>query len=182
MPDRRYAAFLRGVYPNNPALADLRRCFEEAGFGDVSTVISSGNVVFAAPGRATAATLEKRAEKAMAQRLDRPLVAVVRSIAELRGLLDRDPYGAFRLKPGSKRVVTFLRNPGPVPLQLPIAERDGARILAATEGEVFSAYVPGPKGGAFMQVIEDALGKAVTTRTWETVAKVVARGEKGSRP
>ena len=176
MPDRRYAAFLRGVYPNNPRLADLRACFEEAGFGDVSTVISSGNVVFTA-GRAANATLERKAEQVMAQRLHRPLVAVVRSVAELRGLLDSDPFASFRLPAGSKRVVTFLRHPGAVPLDLPTKEKDGARILAATEGEVFTAYVPGPKGGAFMKVIEGALGEAITTRTWETVAKVVARGD-----
>lgn len=178
MPDRRYAAFLRGVYPNNPPLADLRLCFEAAGFADVSTVISSGNVVFTAPGRGTHAGLEKKAEKVMARRLRRPLIAVVRSIAELREMLDGDPYAAFRLAPGAKRVVTFLREPVPVPLELPTRDRDGARILAATASAVFSAYVPGPRGGAFMQVLEDALGKAITTRTWETVEKVVKRGEK----
>ena len=38
--------------------------------------------------------------------------------------------------------------------------------------EVFSAYVPSPKGPVFMALIEKALGKDVTTRTWETVGKV----------
>lgn len=178
MAERRWAAFLRGVYPNNPSLADLRQCFEAAGFGDVSTVISSGNVVFTA-GRASNATLEQKAETVMAQRLHRPLLAIVRSIAELRALLDSDPYARFEPPAGSKRVVTFLKEPGPTGLALPMEERDGARILAATDGEIFTAYVPAlqPKGGAFMKVIEDACGAAVTTRTWETIEKVVARGE-----
>jgi hypothetical protein len=38
--------------------------------------------------------------------------------------------------------------------------------------EVFSAYVPTPKGPVFMALIEKTLGKDVTTRTWDTVTKV----------
>jgi uncharacterized protein (DUF1697 family) len=179
MAKPRWAAFLRGVYPNNPSLADLRACYEEAGFDDVSTVLSSGNVVFSAAAASKAATLERKAELVMAKRLHRPLVSVVRSIADLRALLDGDPYAPFRLAPGSKRVVTFLKEPQRLELALPTKERDGARILAATEREVFTAYVPEAqsKGGSFMKVLEDALGSAITTRTWETVKKVVARGE-----
>jgi hypothetical protein len=39
-------------------------------------------------------------------------------------------------------------------------------------GEVFTAYVPSPKGPVFMTLIEQTFGKEVTTRTWDTVAKV----------
>ena len=38
--------------------------------------------------------------------------------------------------------------------------------------EVFSAYLPTPKGPVFMTLIERTFGKEVTTRTWDTVAKV----------
>jgi len=37
---------------------------------------------------------------------------------------------------------------------------------------VFSAYMPTPKGPVFMVLLEKAFGKEVTTRTWDTVAKV----------
>ena len=33
------------------------------------------------------------------------------------------------------------------------------------------AYVPSPRGAAFMTLIEKAFGKDVTTRTWGTVAR-----------
>jgi uncharacterized protein (DUF1697 family) len=46
---RRYAAFLRGVMPTNAKMSDLVKAFEAAGFEDVKTVLSSGNVVFSAP-------------------------------------------------------------------------------------------------------------------------------------
>jgi len=89
----------------------------------------------------------------------------------LREMLASDPYRAFRLKPGAKRVVTFLRERRTAKLQLPI-ERDGARILCMTGREVFSAYLPTPKGPVFMVLLEKTFGKEVTTRTWDTVGKV----------
>ena len=59
----RYAAFLRGVMPTNCKMADLREAFEAAGFTEVTTVISSGNVVFDAP-VTPVASLERKAEAA----------------------------------------------------------------------------------------------------------------------
>lgn len=38
--------------------------------------------------------------------------------------------------------------------------------------EIFSAYVPSPKGPVLMTLIEKTFGKEQTTRTWDTVAKV----------
>ena len=46
---RRYAAFLRGVSPTTASMPELRQSLEAAGFTDVRTVLSSGNVVFTAP-------------------------------------------------------------------------------------------------------------------------------------
>jgi Uncharacterized protein conserved in bacteria len=42
----RHVAFLRGVSPINAKMPQLKRCFESAGFANVKTVRSSGNVVF----------------------------------------------------------------------------------------------------------------------------------------
>ncbi len=44
----RYVAFLRGVSPMNADMPELKRAFEAAGFTDVKTVLSSGNVGFSA--------------------------------------------------------------------------------------------------------------------------------------
>jgi uncharacterized protein (DUF1697 family) len=167
---RRYAAFLRAVSPMNAKMPELKRCFEAAGFTDVKTVLSSGNVVFSA--RASSeASLERKAETAMKDQLGRPFLTVVRSLDALRTVLASDPYGAFRLSPGAKRIVTFLRNRPEAKLTLPI-ELDGARILCLEGSDVFSAYLPSPRGPVFMRLIEKTFGKDVTTRTWDTVKKV----------
>jgi uncharacterized protein (DUF1697 family) len=39
-----YAAFLRGVSPMNAKMPELKKCFEDAGFSEVRTLLSSGNV------------------------------------------------------------------------------------------------------------------------------------------
>lgn len=169
---RRYAAFLRGVSPSNAKMPELKKCFEAAGFTGVRTVRSSGNIVF--DSRAASPTsLERRAEAAMQQRLGKAFVTIVRPIEALRVILGRDPYRPFRLAAGSVRVVTFLRVRAQAKLALPIA-LDGARILCMTGREVFSAYLPGPRGAIFMGLIEKTLGREVTTRTWGTVQKVAA--------
>jgi uncharacterized protein (DUF1697 family) len=166
----RYAAFLRGVSPMNAKMPDLKKAFEIAGFTDVKTLLSSGNVVFTASS-ASEATLQGKAEAAMTKRLGRSFLTIVRPVGALRKMLASDPYQAFRLPPDAKRIVTFLRERPPAKLSLP-AEVDGARILAVRGSNVFSAYLPTPKGPVFMTLIEKTFGSELTTRTWDTVTKV----------
>jgi uncharacterized protein (DUF1697 family) len=166
----RYAAFLRGVSPMNAKMAQLKAAFESVGFADVKTVLSSGNVVFTAT-RASESALQRKAEAAMQEQLGNGFLTIVRPIDALRELLASDPYKAFHLAPGAKRIVTFLRDKPKAKLALPI-ELDGAQILRIDGQEVFSAYVQNPKGAVFMTLIEKTFGKAATTRTWDTVAKV----------
>lgn len=166
----RYAAFLRGVSPMNCSMPELKKCFEAAGFDDVKTVLSSGNVLFSH--RATSeASLAAKAEAALKTHMGRAFPVIVRSVESLRKILAANPYRRFRLGPGSKRVVTFLKTAPRSKLSLPI-EKDGARILYVKGSEAFTAYVQSPRGAAFMTLIEKTFGKDVTTRTWETVEKV----------
>jgi len=153
----------------NAKMPELKRAFEGAGFTDVRTLLSSGNVVFSTR-TASIPTLQRRAEAAMLEHLGQAFFTIVRSVDALRELLASDPYRPFKLPPGSKRIVTFLREPAAKKLKLPI-ESEGARILAMREGEIFSAYVRTPKGPVFMSLIERTFGKEVTTRTWDTVTK-----------
>ena len=154
----------------NAKMPELKAAFEGAGFTDVRTVLSSGNVVFSAA-RASESSLQRKAEAAMTTRLGKGFLTIVRPVDGLREMLASDPYKGFRLPAGAKRIVTFLRERATPKSALPI-ELDGARILSMEGGEVFSAYVPSPKGPVFMALIERTFGKGQTTRTWDTVAKV----------
>ena len=168
----RYAAFLRGVSPMNAKMPELRRAFESAGFDNVRTLLSSGNVVFDARA-AKPAALEKKAEAAMEKALGRTFMTIVRRTDALQAMIASDPFARFPLAKDAKRIVTFVRGEAAGKLKLPI-EMDGAQILAVRGNEVYSAYTPTPKGPVFMTLIEKTFGKDVTTRTWDTVRKCAA--------
>ena len=165
----RYAAFLRGVMPTNCKMPELKKAFENAGFTDVKTLLGSGNVIFDAP-KTPIPALERKVEAAMQKSLGRSFLTIVRPVDGLRALIESDPFKGVRLKPDSKKIVTFLRKP-PTGLDLPI-EQDNARILKLEGNDLFTVYSPTPKGPVFMKLIEKAAGgKEQTTRTWDTVQK-----------
>lgn len=167
----RYAAFLRGVMPTNAKMPELKRAFEAAGFTDVKTVLGSGNVVFGA-GSASVAAIEKKAEATMAKHLGQPFMTFVRPIAELERMLAADPYKGLRVDRAAKRIVTFVRAMPEAKFKLPI-EQDGASILRVDGATAFSTYLPTPKGPVFMTLLQKTFGKEQTTRTWQTLEKVV---------
>lgn len=165
----RYVALLRGVSPMNARMPALKACFEAAGFSDVRTLLSSGNVAFDA--RASSLpTLERRAEAAMQSGLRRNFVTIVRPQAVLQALVASEPFAAFELPPSSKPLVVFLRAPMEATLDLPMHRHD-ASILAFNGTEALCAYVPGPNASGFMGLLERSFGKTLTTRTLETVRK-----------
>ena len=168
----RYVAFLRGVSPMNAKMPELKRAFESAGFTNVKTVLSSGNVVFDSRSRSDS-TLARQAEAAMTEQLDRTFLTFVRPVSALSELIEEDPHTAFRLAPNAKRLVIFLREPSTAKLRLPI-EVDGASILAVRGRDALAAYIPREADPAFMRVIEKTFGKGITTRTLDTVKKCAA--------
>ena len=152
----------------------LQAALEEDGFTDVKTLLSSGNVVFSGR-RMSDAAIEKKVVATIEKNVKKTFGVIIRSIDELQALIDADPYHAFRVPKGAKRVVTFLRAAPTKKLELP-PERDGARIWTVRGRDALSSYVQNDKGPVFMAVIEKTFGKDVTTRTWDTVLKVVKAG------
>ena len=82
----RYVALLRGINVGGRTLvkmADLKACFEDLGFDEVSTYIASGNVLFETD-EGDAAALATTIEAAIQQRFELPAKVVV---------LDQRAYG-----------------------------------------------------------------------------------------
>jgi uncharacterized protein (DUF1697 family) len=152
----------------------LQAALEEDGFTEVRTLLSSGNVVFSGR-RMSDSTIEKKVVATIEKNVGKTFGVIIRSIAELQALIDAEPYRAYRLPAGSKRVVTFLRSEPEKKLKLP-PELYGARIWTVRGREALSSYVHNDKGPVFMALIEKTFGKDVTTRTWDTVSKVAKAG------
>jgi uncharacterized protein (DUF1697 family) len=135
----------------------------------VKTVISSGNAVFST--RATSErSIEKKCEAAMKKFMDREFLTIVRAIDELEAVLETNPFGSLPEK--AKRNVTFMREAPSTKPKLPIDLR-GGQIVSHRGREAFTYYIPGEADPSFMTSIEKTFGKAVTTRTWETVGRIV---------
>jgi uncharacterized protein (DUF1697 family) len=89
----RYVALLRGINVGGKSLikmAELRACFEELGFGGVSTYIASGNVLFEAPSGDAIATA-KTIEGGIQRRLGLPVKVVVLDQREYAQIVDAIP-------------------------------------------------------------------------------------------
>ena len=155
--------------PTNSKMPELKAAFEAAGFTQVKTVLGSGNVVFDTPLR-TDSEIERIAEEVMTKRLGRSFYTIVRPSSYLLNLIASNPYSVNGVPAGAKRVISFMREVRATRVPLPLAEHH-ASVFLASGREVFTAYMPTPKGPVFMALIERAFGTNVTTRTLETVAK-----------
>ncbi|MFO1338275.1 MAG: DUF1697 domain-containing protein [Burkholderiaceae bacterium] len=167
----RYVALLRGVSPQNASMPALKACFESAGFARSAPCCPAGTWFDA--DRQSDRALETLAEACMMQALGRNFYTIVRSADELRQLLAADLYAEHGIPPEAKRVVSFFREPVVPRVSLPLAQ-DMASVFLVRGREAYTAYLPGDKGPVFMNLIERAFGKDVTTRTLDTVAKCAA--------
>jgi len=153
----------------NAKMSDLKRCFESAGFVDVKTILSSGNIAFTIHDMPEA-ELQKKVEHAMKTDNGKTFITIVRRTDILKRIIDSDPFTAYQGQAKAKRVVTFLRGVPKSRVTLPF-ESEGVRILSLRNKELFTDYVPNGRGPVFMTLIEKMFGTNVTTRTWDTVKK-----------
>lgn len=180
-----YAALLRGIAPSGKNMSNdkLRGVFSGLGFAPVASVLASGNILFAtdaaAAGPADVPALEQRIEDALRSELGIGGGTIVRSLPELREFVERDPFAGLTHSPGSYLTVTFLKGDlaeappeQPHPLTRIIGYDAGVRaVLAVTDNTT-----PGTTG-TWMAWLEKTHGRGITTRTWLTVRRIVAKLE-----
>jgi uncharacterized protein (DUF1697 family) len=89
----RYVAFFGSINVggNRLTMADLRHAFEREGFGNVETVVASGNVLFDFDDRPTEG-LEELFAYMMADRFDIRSFVAVRTAAEVRSAVFDNPF------------------------------------------------------------------------------------------
>lgn len=152
----RYVALLRGIMPMNPNMKGekLKGVFEGLGFKNVQTVIASGNVVFDSPSKNTKA-LEKKIEDELPKKLGFKSTTIIRSEDELKKLVKKNPFKGVKDEKPNYLIVTFFKDRRP---ELCTAIKLGA-----------------DKTPNFMSQLERKHGKAITTRTWKTVHRILKK-------
>jgi uncharacterized protein (DUF1697 family) len=158
-------------------MAELREQFEEMGFGDVSTYINSGNVLFRAP-RQKLDALAGRLEKELTARFGIELKVVVLTEAQLRAVVENAPTGTgeFAVDTHSSDVI-FIRKPLTVKRAIAAIElKEGVDRAWAGKGVVYHsrliAKVTSSRLGKFVMLPEY---QDVTIRSWSTATKLLAK-------
>jgi uncharacterized protein (DUF1697 family) len=121
--------------------------------------------------------MEKRLEAAWPERLGFDSTTIVRSQLELQDLVDRDPFDDLEHGKTSYLLVTFLKGPPPSAWAPPPVTADGStRIIGHTKSAVFSITdTTASKTPEFMAYLERQFGKQISSRTWLTVQRVLAK-------
>jgi uncharacterized protein (DUF1697 family) len=173
-----HVALLRAVNVgghNKIAMPDLCRFFADEGFGGARSLLQSGNVVFDGGTRGSE-ELERLLEARTAKRFGLRTDYFIRTAAELRELIVRNPFPREAADDPSHLLVMFLKMaPGGETvkaLQAAIKGPEGAR----SHGK--HAYITYPAGIGRSKLttarIEDTLGSRGTGRNWNTVLKLSA--------
>ena len=154
-------------------MADLRALVEGLGYGDVRTLLNSGNVVFTVPASAPKGPAA-RIEKAMTARLGVSARVTVLTAAELAAVVADNPLGGIADNP-SRLLVTVLTDPSDRKGLLPLARKDWTPEALAVGARV--AYVWCPESmldSPLFAAVSRQLGDGATTRNWATITKLHA--------
>ena len=172
-----HIALLRGVNLGGRravAMADLRELATALGFGEVRTLLNSGNLVFEA-GAHTSPKLETLLEGEAEQRLGLRTDFHVRSAGEWRAIIAKNPFPAEAKRDPARLIMFCLKTaPGAKAFAaLQAAIKGPERVLGV--GRHAYIYYPDGQGRSKLTVamIDKTIG-AGTGRNWNTVLKLAA--------
>ena len=174
----RCVALLRGIGPGNPNQRNenLRMVCEQLGLGQVSTVISSGNVVFDTDSEDLTA-LETQLERAWQEKIGFDSSTLIRTQEDLQHLVSLDPFQGLEHRKQTYLLVSFTKHPISVEMNLPHGPEDMSfELVAATDRELFTVTdTTAARTPDVMGWVEARFGKELTSRTWLTVARILKK-------
>jgi uncharacterized protein (DUF1697 family) len=157
-----WVALLRAVNVGGTgklAMSELTRLCEEAGFRSVRTYIASGNVVFS--GDDDEATVRETLERSLERHAGRPVGVLVRSAAEMAGVVRRNPFAD---RAGNRTVALFVDGA----LHLDGLKHQAGEELRLGEREIYVFY----GDGMATSRLQVPAAKAGTARNMNTVARL----------
>lgn len=177
-----FVALLRGINVGKAKripMAELRALLSALGYLDVATLLNSGNAVFRSAGGSPAQHAEAIAG-AIAGRLQLDVAVIVKSAAELASIVAENALAAAATDP-SRLLVAFVQRREALASLAPI----GSLAVAPDRFVVgrHAAYLHCPEGILRSKAGEALLGKAgkaVTTRNWATVLKLLELARAGA--
>lgn len=155
------------------AMSDLRDLFATLGFGEVKTLLQSGNVVFES-GKRVGNALEHYLESETEKRLGLKTDFLVRTATEWATIVAKNPFPEEARKDPSHLVVMFLRD---APDKQSVAALQdaitGPEVVRAEGRQAYITYPAGIGRSRLTNIlIEKRLGTRSTGRNWNTVLKL----------
>ena len=171
-----YVALLRGINVGKAkrvAMADLRAAIESLGYGDVRTLLNSGNAVFTSK----RALKPAAAEELRAALLKKTRVSsrfTLRSAEELRATMEANPLVKVATD-HTRLFAAFVTVANDMKLVKPLAAQQWKPEAIALGPAVVYVWCPnGLLESRASVAVGKALGDGVTVRNWATVLKIQA--------
>jgi uncharacterized protein (DUF1697 family) len=160
---------------NKIAMQDLRDLITGLGLRDATTLLQSGNVVFAGASGTTAA-LEERLEAAARKNLNLNTDFFVRTAAEWATVVGDNPFPVEATRdPGHLLLLALKDAPSNAAVKALQAAIKGREIVRAKGRHAYIVYPDGVgRSRLTSAMIEKALGTRGTGRNWNTVLKLHA--------
>jgi uncharacterized protein (DUF1697 family) len=167
-------ALLRGINlasHNRVPMPQLREHLAELGYGEVRTVVQSGNLVLESS--ASAKQLAADLQQAIAARFGVDTPVVLRTDAQLRKVVDDNPFPDAAADP-KRYQVTFLESACPAAAAQTLRDADVAPERLHVAGrEIYVWHVNGIQKSPAAKLLERTLGRVGTARNWNTVLKLL---------
>ncbi len=173
-----YAAFLRGINVGgrNPIKMDvLRKAFASQGFKNVKTILASGNAIFEAS-MAKEQSIAGKIEKCIKETFGKDIGVIVRFLDDIRRLVDADPFAGIKPTAQTRLYVTFLPEKLKGKPKIPVEySGKGFNIVYTTSTEICThlELAAGVKSTDLMQFLNREFGRNITTRNWNTIARIM---------
>ena len=170
----RHVALLRGVNVGKAkrvSMEALRGLVSNLGYGDVRTLLNSGNIVFTVPNAALRDSAS-RIEKALVAEVGISARVTVLSAVELAAVIEENPLLKFTDNP-SRFLVALLKDPADRAKLVPLAKQDwGKDALGVGSRAAYLWCAEGVIASRLNEAVNRLLGDGVTSRNWATILKL----------
>jgi uncharacterized protein (DUF1697 family) len=167
----KHAALLRGINigaRNRVSMPELREHLGAQGYGDVQTIVASGNIVLEST--AKPAQLEQHLRKTIAGRFGVDTPVIVRTARQIAGIVKKNPFPDAG---GKELHVLFLPERCPAAAAKALGELDlepeGFEIAGR---DIYCFYGAGYQNSPLAKALDKHLRKTGTDRNWNTVLKL----------
>jgi uncharacterized protein (DUF1697 family) len=172
---QRQIALLRGINLGSRrrvAMADLRKLLEGQGYGDVRTLLQSGNVVLSSGAAPESVALE--IERGIEAELGLAVEVIVRTRGELAAVIELNPLADVVDDPKRYQVSFLSAEPDAAAIEAIAAADFAPERFAHIGREIYAWHADGIQGSRLAKLIADKrLGVTATARNWNTVTKLL---------